>query len=98
VAPRWGDIEFGGNDRDFNRYILVQHNYVRRQHTSTKSKTRRVDMSRELRRALLELRTARLRALGAEDPLALADELVFQSRDGGILDPDNFTTVISFRF
>jgi len=58
VALQWGDIEFGKNGSDPNRYILVQHNYVRRKHTSTKSrKTRRVDMSRELRRALIQLQS-----------------------------------------
>jgi len=57
VALQWGDIEFGTGDSDPNRFILVQHNYVHRLPTSTKTrKTRRVDMSRELRRTLLELR------------------------------------------
>jgi len=43
------------------RYILVQHNYVNRQFTTTKTKkSRRVDLSRQLRRALLELRDQRL--------------------------------------
>jgi integrase len=51
VALQWGDIEFGKSDADPNRYIVVQHNYVRRKHTTTKSrKTRRVDMSRDLPR------------------------------------------------
>ncbi len=46
VALQWGDIEFGKNKLDENRFIVVQHNYVRRKHTSTKSrKARRVDMS-----------------------------------------------------
>jgi integrase len=90
VSLQWGDIEFGKNDRDSNRYVLVQHNYVRRQHTSTKSKkARRVDMSRELRRVLFEIRRARLKEAGLEDAVGISTELVFPSPDGRILDPDN---------
>jgi integrase len=90
VALQWGDIEFGRSDKDRNRFILVQHNYVRREHTSTKSrKTRRVDMSRELRRQLIKLRDARLQAAALEDNVDISGELVFPSPDGVILDPDN---------
>jgi integrase len=90
VALQWGDIEFGKSDEDPNRYILVQHNYVRRQYTSTKSKkSRRVDMSRELRRALLEIRVARLKSAGKSDPADISTNPVFPSADGSILDPDN---------
>ena len=54
-------IQLGRDERDPNRFILVQHNYVRREHTTTKSKkSRRVDLSRELRRELVELRDKRL--------------------------------------
>jgi hypothetical protein len=43
-------VEFGKDETDENRFIVVQHNYVRREHTTTKSKkSRRVDLSRELR-------------------------------------------------
>jgi len=88
VALQWGDIEFGRNDRDPNRFILVQHNYVHREHTSTKSrKTRRVDMSRELRRALIQLRDAHRQALEADTDIS--GDWVFPSPDGRILDPDN---------
>ena len=84
VSLQFGDIEFGKNDRDPNRFILVQHNYVHREHTSTKSrKTRRVDMSRELRRALIQLRDARMLAAN------ISSDWVFPSPDGHILDPDN---------
>ena len=73
VAIEWGDIEFGRDESDTNRFILVQHNYVRRQHTTTKSrKTRRVDMSRELRRALIELRDSRLRAVSSTGKIGRA--------------------------
>src|ERR1017187_842013 len=44
VAVQWGDVQLGGDDNDSARFILVQHNYVRREHTTTKSKkSRRVD-------------------------------------------------------
>ena len=90
VALQWGDIEFGSSDKDPNRFILVQHNYVRRKHTSTKSrKTRRVDMSRELRRELIKLRNARLQTTVGESNADISSKLVFPSPNGVILDPDN---------
>jgi integrase len=68
-----------------NRYILVQHNYVRREHTTTKSKkSRRVDLSRELRKVLIELRDKRLLTAFLEGNQDISDELVFQSPDGSI--------------
>lgn len=61
VDMRWGDLHFGADEDDPNRYFYVQHNYVRRLHTDTKNhKSRRVDMSRDLRRRLLKLRDERL--------------------------------------
>jgi integrase len=91
VALQWGDLEFGNDDNDGNRFILVQHNYVRREHTTTKSKkTRRVDMSRQLRSVLLKMRDARLRGAILEGKPDISKELVFSSPDGRILDPDNF--------
>jgi integrase len=90
VALQWGDVEFGNNESDPNRFILVQHNYVRRQHTTTKSrKTRRVDMSRELRRALIGLRDGRLRTVTLQGKADISKDWVFPSPDGRILDPDN---------
>ncbi len=90
VALQWGDIAFGRDEQDSNRYILVQHNYVRRRHTTTKSKKpRRVDMSRELRRDLIELRDARLLSAHLQGKDDISSEWVFLSPDGNILDPDN---------
>jgi integrase len=64
VALQWEDIRFGQDEHDINRFIVVEHNYVRREHTTTKSKkSRRVDLSRELRRVLVDLGDKRL--LGA---------------------------------
>jgi integrase len=61
IALKWGDIQFGENDGDTNRYILVQRNYAEDSFTTPKSrKSRRVDLSKELRRVLLELRDKRL--------------------------------------
>lgn len=59
VAVRWGDFQFGADEHDRNRYVLVEHNYVKGKETTTKNrKTRRVDMSQDLRRILLEHREA----------------------------------------
>jgi len=91
VALQWGDIEFGKDNKDGNRFILVQHNYVRREHTTTKSKkSRRVDMSRELRGVLIKLRDLRLGVAMMEGKMDISKELVFSSPDGKVLDPDNF--------
>ena len=90
VALRWGDIQFGKDGNDSNRFILVRHNYVRREHTTTKSKkSRRVDLSRELRAVLIELRDKRLLEAFLEGRNDISDEQVFPSPDGSILDPDN---------
>jgi integrase len=90
VAVRWGDIQFGCDENDPNRFIVVQHNYVRREHTTTKSKkSRRVDLSRELRKVLIELRDKRLLEAFLIGKSNIADELVFHSPEGTILDPDN---------
>jgi integrase len=90
VALQWGDIQFGKNDMDPNRFILVQHNYVRREHTTTKSKkSRRVDLSRELRKALIDLRDQRLLSAFQGGNANISDQLVFLSSTGTILDPDN---------
>ena len=86
VALQWGDIQFGASENDPNRYIFVQHNYVNRQFTTPKSKkNRRVDLSRQLRRALLELRDQRLFKAFGEGKAAIADDLVFPSPQGAAL-------------
>jgi len=85
VAVRWGDIQFGGDETDSERFILVQHNYVRREHTTTKSKkARRVDLSRELRRVLIELRDKRLLEGYQKGKNDISGELVFRSSQGSI--------------
>jgi integrase len=63
---------------------------VRREHTTPKSKkSRRVDMSRELRRVLIELRDKRLLEAFLRGKNDISEELVFPSPEGSILDPDN---------
>jgi integrase len=90
VALQWGDVQLGGDASDSDRFVLVQHNYVRREHTTTKSKkSRRVDLSRELRRVLLELRDRRLLEAYLKGKTDISDELVFQTPQATILDPDN---------
>src|SRR5260370_35902418 len=90
VAVQWGDIQFGRDEHDANRFIVVQHNYVLREHTTTKSKkSRRVDLSRELRRVAIELRDKRLLEAFLRGKNDISGELVFSSPDGSILDPDN---------
>jgi len=90
VALQFGDLNFGSEEDFGSRFLLVQHNYVLREHTTTKSrKSRRVDMSRELRRALLDIRDQRLLSAYQKGRSDIADELVFLGPDGGILDPDN---------
>lgn len=60
AALQWGDVQFGEGDDDPDRYILVQRNYDRRWSrkmlTPKSKKPRRVDVSPELRRVLLDLR------------------------------------------
>jgi integrase len=90
VALQWGDVQVGADDTDSDRFILVQHNYVRREHTSTKSKkSRRVDLSRELRRVLVELRDKRLLEAYLKGKSDISEEFVFPTPQGTILDPDN---------
>ena len=90
VALQWGDIQFGADENDSNRFMIVRHNYVRREHTRTKSKkNRRVDLSRELRAVLLELRDKRLLEAFLQGKHDISDDFVFPSPEGSILDPDN---------
>ena len=45
IALKWGDIEFGKDENDSNRFLLVQRNYSLGQFTTPKNhKTRRVDL------------------------------------------------------
>ncbi len=90
AALRWGDIQFGRNEEDQNRFIWVRRNWVQGKFTSPKSKkTRRIDLSRQLRRALLEARDARMLNAYLMGQASLSDELVFPSEAGSVLDHSN---------
>jgi integrase len=90
LAVKWGDIQFGGSDEDPNRYILVQRNFVHGKFTTPKSKkSRRVDLSRELRTALLALRDKQMLKAFMNGRANIADELLFPSKAGTVLDPSN---------
>ena len=90
IAVKWGDVQFGSNEDDPNRYILVQENFVLGSFTTTKSKkSRRGDLSRELRQVLLELRDTRLLAAMMAGKNSISDDLIFRSKAGTVLDPSN---------
>jgi integrase len=90
----WSHIYFGDSEEDPERYILVQRNYdrrwSRRMLTPKSTKTRRVDMSRELRRVLWQLRDERLAEAPSPQP-KLSDKLVFPSQAGTPIEMNNFS-------
>ena len=92
VALRWGDIQFGSSEDDPNRYILVQRNYVLGRFTTPKSKkSRRVDLSQQLRSVLLAVRQQReVEALRA-GKASILDDLVFPSQAGTVMSGENIT-------
>jgi len=90
AALRWGDIQFGSSEEDQNRFIWVRRNWVQGKFTTPKSnKTRRIDLSRQLRRALLEIRDGRMLSAYLKGRASLSDELVFPSEAGSVLDHSN---------
>ena len=90
IAVKWGDIQFGSSEDDPNRYVLVQRNFVQGKFTTPKSKkSRRVDLSGQLRRTLLELRDTRLLAAMMDGKTSIADDLIFPSKAGTVLDSNN---------
>jgi integrase len=90
IALKWGDIQFGGNANDQNRYIFVQRSYYRGRFTTPKgNRSRRVDLSKQLRSALLELRDKRMLEAVMADEANIADDLVFPSHAGTVIKPDN---------
>ena len=77
IALKWGDIQFGADENDSNRFILIQRNYVCGRFTTPKSKkSRRVDLSRQLRATLLELRDDCLPRAMMAGKTSIADDLV----------------------
>jgi len=89
LALHWDDIQFAEDEDDSNRFILVRHNYTHGHFTTPKNhKTRRVDMSKELRRILLERRDAAMLKMFERGEGNLLP-LVFPSETGGPLDGVN---------
>jgi integrase len=85
LALRWEDIQFGDDFDDPNRFILVRRNYTRGEFTTPKNnRARRVDMSREVRRVLFELRDG-MAMEAFEKGVDFVPQLVFQSTTGGPL-------------
>jgi integrase len=90
----WGDIQFGESDNDPERYILVQRSYdrrwSRRMLTPKSKKPRRVDMSRELRGVLCQLRDEKVVTAFTEGRSDIFGELVFSSEAGTPIEMNNF--------
>jgi integrase len=81
---------FSASSRVPNRYLLVQRNYSCGRFTTPKSKkSRRVDLSKQLRAALLELRDTRLLTAMMAGQASIADDLVCPSHAGTVIAPDN---------
>jgi len=90
LAMKWSDVQFGSSDEDSQRFLLVQGNFVHGEFTTTKSKkSRRVDLSRELRGVLLQLRDRRLLEAMMAGKNSVSEDLIFRSKVGTALDPNN---------
>lgn len=90
LALRWGDIQFGQHESDANRYMWVRRNYTAGRFVTPKSgKSRRVDMSRQLRALLLGIREQRLLDGMLKGASPISEDLVFPTPGGGPLDPAN---------
>ena len=86
LALKWGDLQFGENEDAPYRYILVERRWYRGQFNTPKGgKTRRVDMSKDLRRTLLELRDQRLLAAFGQGRTSILEDLIFAGEAGNPL-------------
>lgn len=84
AALKWGDVNFGESESDPNRYILVQRNFVNGEFGTPKSgKSRRVDLSKQLRAVLMALRDEKALQAMLRGQMSIADELVFNADAGG---------------
>jgi integrase len=93
LGLKWGDVQFGQNDSDINRYILVQRNLQAGRLTSTKNrKRRRVDLSRELKQVMFDLRDSKF-LVAFQRGFDLGNELIFHDAEGRGLDRDVVTRV-----
>ncbi len=90
IGLKWGDVQLGANEDDPNRYILVQHNFTHGKFTSPKGKrSRRVDLSKQTRRVLAELRDRRLFDAMMAGKGSIAQDLVFPARSGAKRNEEN---------
>jgi integrase len=88
LAQRWGDIQFGEDATDANRYLWIRRNYTAGRFVTPKSgKARRVNMSQQLRSKLLRLREERLLKAILKGDSPISEDLVFPSPSGAPLDP-----------
>jgi integrase len=89
---QWSDLHFGDGFGSSERYLLVQRGYDRRWSrsmlTPKSHKSRRVDMSRDLRQTLLTLRQAAAEKLHGS--ASLDNDLVFPSEAGTPIEMNNF--------
>jgi integrase len=80
----WGNIQFGNDENDPNRFIVVRRRWYRGTFSTPKGgKARRVDMSRDLRRALLELKDKQLLEAFTRGQESISDDLLFPGGDDG---------------
>jgi integrase len=91
IALRWSDIQIGATENDRNRFIFVQRNCSHGKFTTPKSRTsrRRVDISKQVRAVLAELKDQRLLAAMMRGKESIADDLVFPARSWEKKDRNN---------
>jgi len=90
LALKWGDIQFGTETDAGSRFIYVRRNWVDGQFGKPKSgKERRVDLSKQLRRALAEVRDKQMLAAYLAGKTSVADELALPSEAGTPLNGNN---------
>lgn len=89
IGLKWGDCSFGKDENDPNRYFMVARQFSVHGFDTPKTKRsrRRVDMSKQLRAVLLELRETRLLSAMMHDKSSIADELIFPREDGEPMTP-----------
>jgi len=83
LALKWGDLQFGQSEQGSNRFLLVQRRWYRGHFSTPKgNRPRRVDMSRELRQVLIEMRDQRLLDAYLKGQQSIGDDLLFPGEGG----------------
>lgn len=83
LGLRFGDFHFGDNDDDLDRYIFVQRRWYRGNFSTPKGgKERRVDMSQELRRTLINFSEIRLQEARKKGIASIRGDIVFPGDKG----------------